>query len=114
VKNGKLQPGVFQDKKGDPPQHSEGGMSTDWEKYSTPQQTRERAKNPADNAVIGLPVGPVTKIPLEVKHTPDIERMNRAHTDIIGDKKRPPEVRVKLLALMSWKIRLEDPVEEQS
>ena len=38
------------------------GMSTDWEKYSTPQQTRQRARKPEDNIVISLVAGDVRAI----------------------------------------------------
>lgn len=44
-----LQPGVFWP-------HG-GSMSVDWDKYSSPDDTRQRAQKPQDNAVISLPVG---------------------------------------------------------
>lgn len=96
---GNLAPGVFRDQ-GD-------GMSTDWNVYATPQDTQNRGKVPQDNAVISLNVGEVKAIPLEVKHSPLSE--NRAHTDVIGDKKDkypPPGVRVKLLRISNWKIEI--------
>lgn len=96
---GNLAPGVFRDQ-GD-------GMSTDWNAYATPQDTQNRGKVPQDNAVIALNVGEVRAIPLEVKHSPLLE--NRAHTDVIGNKKDkypPPGVRVKLLRISSWKIQI--------
>jgi hypothetical protein len=73
------------------------GMSTDWDKYSTPEETRARGMRPADNAVISLPVGRVRELPsLTVKHTPvnyPPEKRNRAHTDIYGPKKKNSEER---------------------
>ena len=80
-------PGAFKDR--------DGGMSTDWNKYSIPEETRSRGKNPKENAVISMNVDKVRRIPGQVvNHTPSIEFNNRAHTDVIGDKKNNPEVRV--------------------
>lgn len=63
------------------------GMSTDWEKYATRRETRERAPKPELNAVVQLQVGRVREVPgQEVEHTPDVERRNRAHTDVFGEK----------------------------
>lgn len=89
VRNGEVIPGVFRDQ-GD-------GMSTDWEKYSTAEQARGRARVPADNAIVALVVGDVRSVPLSVDHTPDEALKNRAHTDVRGEKS--PEVRLKLLRL---------------
>jgi hypothetical protein len=44
-----LQPGVFR--------AHDAGMSVDWEKYSAPEDTRQRAADPQVNAVISLNVG---------------------------------------------------------
>lgn len=78
---GHLSPGVFRD-------HA-GGMSVDWERYSTPGETQSRARVPEDNAVIRLVAGEVRAIPpLTVEHRPVEE--NRAHSEIIGRK--DPEV----------------------
>jgi hypothetical protein len=74
-----LQPGVFR-------AHG-GGMSVDWDKYSTPEETRQRASNPLDNAVIRLPVVGIRDIStLEVEHTPVcvLAHPNRAHSDVLG------------------------------
>jgi hypothetical protein len=75
-----------------------GGMSTDWERYSTPEDTRNRARGPMDNAVIALNVGQVRMIPDQVvQHSPVFGHPdlpdNRAHTDILGSKEHDPEVR---------------------
>ena len=86
-KNGSVAPGAFRDQG--------NGMSTNWAKYSTPESTQEQAKIPSDNAVISFVVGEVRLIPSQsVVHTPDIERDNQAHTDVIGEK--DTEVRLKL------------------
>lgn len=88
-----LRPGVFRD-------HG-GGMSTDWCKYSTPAQTRARARVPEDNGVIRLHVKGVRHIePLLVEHDPRPD--NRAHTEVIGEK--TPEVRLNLLRIARWEI----------
>ena len=91
------------------------GLSVDWNEYSTPQETRSRARTPADNAVIGLVAGAVRAIEaLMVEHEPIQEnafdekghaiKPNRAHSEILGDK--TPEIRVKLSRLWNWQIRL--------
>lgn len=93
---GELQGGVFRD-------HGEG-MSVDWDKYSTAIQTRERGNDPALNGVIRLSVQRVRELPQVVAHQPRDD--NRAHSAVIGEKKRNPEVRVKLTRLAEWAIRL--------
>jgi hypothetical protein len=77
----------------------EGGMSTDWAKYRTPAQTLAAARIPNDNGVIGLIVGRVRQIPLQVTHTPIVE--NQAHTDVTGFD-NPAEARVKLARIAFW------------
>lgn len=75
-----LQPGVFRKR--------DGGMSVDWEKYATPEETRERTNgDPLASAVIRLPVVGIRDInQLDIKHTPDHtpELPNRAHSDVLG------------------------------
>jgi hypothetical protein len=74
-----IQPGAFR--------NHNGGMSTDWSRYSAPEQTRQRRRTPLDNAVIRMNVGDVRAIPGQsVQHTPDWETMNRAHSDVVGEK----------------------------
>jgi hypothetical protein len=81
-------------------------MSTEWEKYSTPKEARDRAKKPADNGVIVMIAGEVSAIPrLIVRHTPDVERRVRAHTDVLGPK--DTEVRVKLSRISRWVLGFE-------
>ena len=92
---GDLAPGCFQDhpKKG-------GSMSTDWSRYATPEQTRNRAmrSGPENNAVLALGVGAVRAIPNQiVRHVPvcgDQEVPdNRAHTDVFGPKNAETRLR---------------------
>ena len=79
-------------------------MSTDWEKYSTAEETRARAKFPQDNGVIKLHAGGIRSIEgLTVEHEPDVKHMNRAHSEVFGDK--TPEVRIKLNRLVRWVIK---------
>src|ERR1700736_356812 len=93
IREGVLQPGVFRE-------HNEG-MSVDWEKYSSPEDTRQRAKKPSDNAVIELSVCEIRLInALDVKHKP--ETTNRSHSDVVGlpdDSADLTEVRTLLLAV---------------
>jgi hypothetical protein len=98
--DGDIAPGAFKNRP-----TTKDGMSTDWEKYATPQDTCNRGRVPTDNAVIRLLVGDVRKIPDQtVVHTPDLKTENRAHTDVYGDKN--PEVRVKLIRISKIEISL--------
>jgi len=86
ARDGKPNPGAFRDRG--------RGMSTDWSKYASPKETRERAPKPEDNGIVALHVGKIRSVPLDVTHSPDKKNNNRAHTDVIGEK--TPEVRLKL------------------
>jgi len=110
IPDGELRPNVFRD-------HG-AGMSVDWRKYSTPLETRNRSRIPADNAVISLPAGGIRQIEgLSVEHDPVQEnsfdksgnplRPNRAHSEVIGEK--TTERRVKLSRIdWRWEMRLGD------
>ena len=101
-RNGVVSPGAFKN-------HGDG-MSTDWARYATPRQTRARAREPGKNAVVSLIVGEVSEVPGQrVEHTPDIERRNRSHTDVFGEKDE--EVRVKLRRIASIVIAFDTPVD---
>jgi hypothetical protein len=98
MKNGKPLPFTFRIRPG----HT--GMSVDWDKYATPEETQLRAKNPADNAVIAMLVGDVRQIPEhEVLHQPISS--NRAHSEVMGEK--TTEARVLFSRLYKLVISLE-------
>ena len=98
IVDGEPTPGAFKD--------HDGGMSTDWEQYSTADQTRRRARNLMDVGVISLVAGEVRHIPpLTVVHEPLDD--NQAHTEVFGDK-RAPEIRVKLGRIYQWEVRYEE------
>ena len=91
IQQGELIPGVFRDRG--------SSMSTDWSKYSTPAETRQRARLPNENSVIALNAGEVRQIrDLTVSHSP--VPGNRSHTDVLGEK--DAEVRLKLLRIFKW------------
>ncbi len=103
-REGNLSPGAFRER--------DGGMSTDWNKYSTPEEAQQRARNPLDNGIVRFLVGDIRAIELMVKHDPlykpDQHIFNRAHTNVIGiDGVRKVEMRLKLLDLYFWEIRIE-------
>jgi hypothetical protein len=77
-------------------------MSTDWHRYATPAETRDRGRVPAENGVVSLQVGHVRSLRQLVEHTPS--DANRAHTDVIGEKS--DEVRMKLRRLAAWEISI--------
>jgi hypothetical protein len=87
--NGELRPGVFR--------AQDGGMSVDWDKYSTPEATRQRArKNPENNAVIRMGVGGIRRIEsLDVKHSPEPD--NQAHSDVNLPEKNEDLTKVRML-----------------
>ena len=81
------------------PSAGRAGMSTDWSRYSTPQESRQRARDPAVNGVIEMTVADVRAIPDQVvEHTPIQDhpdpnvRDNRAHADVFGPKEDDPEI----------------------
>ena len=83
-------------------------MSTDRSKYATPEQTQQRARSPADNAVIEFGVGAVRAIPSQrVGHSPTVD--NRAHADVSGPKRTDPEVRRRFSRIYRLVIMLPSP-----
>lgn len=104
---GEIGPNVFRDQG--------GGMSVDWDKYSTPSQTRDRGRVPADSAVIRMGVFFIRRIEgLMMEHDPIQEnssdengnplKANRAHSQVIGEKN--PERRLLLSRICSLEITL--------
>jgi hypothetical protein len=78
------------------------GMSTDWEKYSTAEQSRNRATVPSDNFIIKLSVAGVRAIEkLTVVHEPF--ETNQAHSEVFGEK--TTEARFKLGRVFEWAIK---------
>jgi hypothetical protein len=99
IRDGDLEPGVFREQ--------DGGMSVDWNKYASKEDTKRRAKNPANNAVVSLLVGGIRKIDdLDVRHTP--EPTNRAHAevDLPDGREQLTEVRLLLYRLATIVIPL--------
>jgi hypothetical protein len=100
VPDGKLHPGIFREK--------EGSMSVDWEKYSTAQESRSRAKKPERNGIVALNAGGVRSVDeLQVKHEPDEERKNRAHSSVHGlydPAAQNPDVRKTMIRAELFKI----------
>ncbi len=61
------------------------GSSCDWEKCATPEETRNREGKGQDNAVVSLVAGQVRVLSgFRVEHSPDVERNNRAYSDIFA------------------------------
>ena len=78
---------------------ADSGMSCDWEKYSTPEESRRRAKDPSANGVLTMLAGEIRSVPRQrLAHDPI--PTNRAHPQVFGDK--DPEARLKLKRLASW------------
>lgn len=81
-----------------------GALSTDWSRYSTPEEARARARHPAENTIVHFKVEHVEGQCLGVKHSPvsPSERFpqgNRSHADVtydIGDATADLAARVKI------------------
>jgi hypothetical protein len=86
----------------------EGGMSTDWSKYSDAETLLKRAKNPADNAIVRFIVGEVRGLEgLSVKHRPIIE--NYSHSEVYGIPEKGPfktSIRAQLANIAQWEIEV--------
>ena len=101
-----LHPGIFRDR---------NGMSTDWSRYSTPEEARARSGKPELNGLVALVAGIVRSVEgLSVQHTP--LPANRAHTDVHGigtSDPRKTELRERLFdrAALVWLI---EPVDKHS
>jgi hypothetical protein len=97
TKHGGVSPTFF--KNASDPMTGRAGISTDWNRYWTTEDARQRARDPAVNAVIEMTVGGVRAIPDQiVEHTPiqnhpdPYVRDNRAHADVFGPKEEAPEI----------------------
>ena len=62
IPKGVIEPGVFRER--------DGSMSVDWDRYCSPQITRQRArKNPQANAVLKINVGGIRRLDsIRVEH----------------------------------------------
>ena len=91
-------------------------MSVDWEKYSTPGETRARGTSPADRyGVVGLSAGPIREIKaprLLVKHEP--EPNNRGHSGVSGIAAHKSAARHALFEIANgWRILPSAAVENE-
>jgi hypothetical protein len=69
-------------------------MSVDWSKYSTAQNSRDRAKKPSLNGVIELIARDVRQIPGQVvEHAPLLE--NRSHSLVVGGKNEKTRISLR-------------------
>lgn len=84
-------------------QNHYGGMSVDWDKYASCEETQNRGGQLAENyGVIKLKTGDVREIESQsVEHIPT---KNRAHSAVVGEKNQ--EVIIKLSRMFEWEINL--------
>lgn len=101
MEDGSPMPGAFRNT----PDKVTDGMSTDWDKYSTADETRNRgAKDQSEYAIVSLCVVDVREIPNQrVVHSPDSINNNRAHTDVFGIKDVESRVKFKAKCKMCIK-----------
>lgn len=78
-----------------------GGLSVDWDRYATPEQTRARGKNAQHNAVVSMGVGAIRALSCspEVVHAPLPENKAHSHVGIPEDPAVELELRIKLSRL---------------
>jgi hypothetical protein len=85
-------------------------MSTDWNKYSTPVESRNRARVPEDNGIVSFSVLKVREkpYPLSVRHDPTLTEhfKNRAHTVVFEVPPRHNDIgiRIKLRDICIWEM----------
>ncbi|MBK9338284.1 MAG: hypothetical protein IPM98_17715 [Lewinellaceae bacterium] len=99
--NGELIPGAFQERG----EGADRGMSTDWSKYSTAEETQQRSKIPVENGIGQFSVEAVRAINLEVTHAPILE--NRSHSHIKGiphEGQLKTKARLLLKRICTWAI----------
>ena len=97
-RQGKLGPGVFR---------AQGeGMSVNWEKYASAEETRRQARrNPEENAIIRMSVLGIRRVDdLRVEHAPEIA--NRAHSEVYGLSGNPELTELRVLLLRIAEIAL--------
>jgi len=92
-------PGAFQSKI--------DGMSTDWDKYSTPEQSLALSKVPSDNGIVRFSVELIRQQPsMGVEHDP--QPNNRAHSLVHGIPEKgelKTKVRLLLKRIAVWEIK---------
>jgi len=105
--SGEIDLAAFRNHKDKEKAPSRPGMSTDWEKYSSPKQCRQGGRQTPQNqnyAVIQLPVGRVRRIPLQtVEHDPIYDPpilLNRAHTEVFGEKDEEARLTLRQISSM--------------
>ncbi len=106
IRKGKLVPGVFRTKG----EGEEKGMSTDWEKYSTKEESLSRCTKPENNGIVQLNAGLVRAINyLEVEHNPQNDNQSHSHVQGVPVKgKLKAKIREQLLEVFEWKILIEE------
>ncbi len=105
IEDGKPMPGAFRVRG----EEEQQGMSTDWNKYSTPIETRNRIRqdrSATEYGVLGMNVGVARSVPNQaILHAPIVE--NRAHTNVtgpIGAKNQKTEIRLRFMQISYWVI----------
>ncbi|MCP9237942.1 hypothetical protein [Lewinella sp. JB7] len=103
-RDGKVIPGAFKERgEGD-----RKGMSTNWDKYSDPDDLISDREEPNNYGVVNLNVAKVRMIEeLSVEHNPLPD--NRAHSHVLGIPANKPfktKVRLKLQGIYEWNIHV--------
>jgi hypothetical protein len=97
--DGDIIPGAFQCKI--------DGMSTDWDRYSTAEQSLALSKIPSDNGIVKLSVRSIRQYPsMDVDHDP--LPANRAHSLVHGipeNGELKTKVRLLLKRISVWEIK---------
>ena len=80
-------------------------MSVDWSKYSTAQDSKERARKPEKNGIVSFNSASIRESPpqLKVNHRPTYNRAHSIIFDVLPDS-NDPEIRIKLRRECKWEI----------
>lgn len=76
-----------------PKPHGTTKLSTQWDKYSTPEKCKNSPKEPFKNGVGKFDVGAVRKLQFNVNHSPSTN--NRSHSDISEVSEEQHRVQLK-------------------
>ena len=84
-------------------QKGEDGLSVDWSKYATAENTKLRAKKPEDNGVVSFSVNQLRDVSLTVVHKP---QNYQAHSLIKDIPKKINDLGIRLILrdICKWEI----------
>ena len=81
------------------------GMSTDWERYSSAEQCRNRARRPLENSIVSFTKGGLERINgVDVFHAP--EKDNRSHANVRWSDDHRATTRIRAILLERYQLEI--------